>query len=143
MPLWAESGFLVSAKLTRDILLDRRDGVAVMLSRRWLCCGWGIAEDEALPSCCVRPIVSSTPSASDSVSSSSSSSSLRSLPDVMRKTPKKVRRQPPTNLAACFMFVFSKSRYRTALPMMTHSVNMTNWMGMTWVESKRDSALLT
>lgn len=59
-------------------------------------------------SCSARPIVSSMPSVSESVASSSSS--CRGLPLVMRKTPKKVNRQPPTNLMACSLVVRSKSR---------------------------------
>lgn len=59
-------------------------------------------------SCSTRPIVSSTPSASERLASSLTSWGCRPL--VMRKTPKKVNRQPPTNLTACSPVVRSKSR---------------------------------
>lgn len=119
-----------SMKLTWD---DRLEFFA-SLPRRLCCLGdWG-----SFNSCSAKPIVSSTPSSSDSKSSSSSAGGL---PLVMRNTPKKVRRQPPINLIACFPVVRSKSRYSTALPTMTHNVKETNCIGMTWVESNLCRAL--
>lgn len=99
---WGDPGLTVSAKLTLDNLLDRRDwdfGVSGSCT--------GIGPDPP-SSCLVRPMVSSIPSISDSKSSSSSCLCWRPL--VMRKTPKNVRRHPPTNAAACLGVVFSKSR---------------------------------
>lgn len=85
---------MASEKLMRDDLDDRRD-LVVALPRLD---GVGLTGGVETWSCSARPIVSSTPSVSDSVSSSSSS--CRGLPLVMRKTPKKVKRHPPTNLTA-------------------------------------------
>lgn len=85
-----------SLKLTLEDLLD--------LSGAVLFGGTGSAARSWLE----RLMVSSIPSASERVSSSSSS--CGGLPLVMRKTPKKVKRQPPTNFMACSRVVRSKSR---------------------------------
>lgn len=132
------SGLLTaSIKLTRD----ERLLAVVPLLRRLCTSGDWTGGGTAAVSCSARRIVSSMSSSSDSVSSSSSSADGRPL--VMRNTPKKVRKQPPMNFRACSAVVRSKSRYRTALPIITHRVNETNWIGMTCVESNRCSALLT
>lgn len=120
-------------KLTRD---DLRVDLLLSLSRRLRCPGTcGVPA-----SCSARLIVSSTSSSSERISSSSS---CGGLPLVIKNTPKKVRRQPPMNLRACSVVVCSKSRYKTALPIMTHNVKDTNCIGMTCVESNLCRALFT
>lgn len=60
-----------------------------------------------------------------------------SRPLVIKYTPRKVSTHPPMNFTNLSAVADSKSRYKTALPMITERVNRTNWVGITWVESKR------
>lgn len=99
------------------------------------------------------PLSDSTSTGSSSYLSSSirpmpSSSSPMSIPSssppppfprplVIKYTPMKVSTHPPMNLTNLSAVADSKSRYKTALPMITESVNRTNWVGITCVESKR------
>lgn len=81
-------------------------------------------------------------SSSPSISFSSSSSPL-ALALVIKYTPKNVNTQPPKNFPNRDAFADWKSRYKTALPIITEMVNRTNCIGMTWVESKCCNARLT
>lgn len=78
----------------------------------------------------IRPMPSSS-------SPMSIPSSPFSRPLVIKYTPRKVSTHPPMNFTNLSAVADSKSRYKTALPMITESVNRTNWVGITWVESKR------
>lgn len=60
-----------------------------------------------------------------------------SRPLVIKYTPRKVSKHPPMNFTNLSAVADSKSRYKMALPMITERVNRTNWVGITWVESKR------
>lgn len=98
-----------------------------------------VCASSSFVSCKASPILSS-PSSSES---SSSSSSFRGRPLVISQTPKKVKRQPPMNLIMSSALARWKSRYNIALPIITDSVNITNWTGMTCVESNLWRALFT
>ena len=84
----------------------------------------------------IRPIAFS----SSSTLSSSLAILLLALPLVIRYTPKNVNTQPPTNFPTLSAVADSKSRYKTALPIITERVKSTNCVGITWVESKRCNA---
>ena len=91
------------------------------------------------PSSSTSPIVFS----SSSRSSVPLSPSFPALPLVIKYTPKNVKAQPPKNLPNRLASASWKSRYNTALPMMTEIVKRTNCTGMTWVESNLCRARLT
>ena len=80
---------------------------------------------------------------SSSRSSASASSSFPALPPVIKYTPKNVNAQPPKNLPNRLALADWKSRYSTALPIITEIVKRTNCTGMTWVESNLCRARLT
>jgi len=80
---------------------------------------------------------------SSAISRSSTTSCFVPRPLVMHQTPRKVSAMPPKNSPSLSAVVFSKSRYNIALPVTTNMVKQTNCVGMTCVESKRCSALLT
>lgn len=67
---------------------------------------------------------------------------LLSLMLLIRYTPTKVRLHPIPNFTTRCFVTPSKSRYSTALPMITLRVNNTNWVGMTWVLSNLCNARL-
>lgn len=68
---------------------------------------------------------------SSSSRSSASPSLFPALPLVIKYTPRKVNAQPPKNLPNRVAPAASKSRYKTALPIMTEIVKRTNCTGMT------------
>ena len=80
---------------------------------------------------------------SSSRSSVFSSLSFPALPLVIKYTPTNVNAQPPKNLPNRLASAAWKSRYSTALPIMTEIVKRTNCTGMTWVESNLCRARLT
>ena len=123
-----------SAKLTRENLRDSSSSSSSLIESPLPEAVARLVEDlcgtlsvygiiSLVGSCSVSPILSSR---SSSDNSSSSIGSIRDLPLVIRYTPKKVSRQPPTNFTTLSAVAFAKSRYKTALPMITDNVNMTN-----------------